>query len=89
MCCKNGYAICPNRNDLRIMRSEKGGAIVLKAEAPEPPFDDLFSYLEAVVPGKIPVLPPDLSALGNNLTVMQILKVAKISAREGWRATLQ
>jgi predicted dehydrogenase len=81
--CRNGYAICPNRDELKIMRSEKEGATLQKAAAPPPPYDDPFSYLEAVARGKITVAPSDLSALENNLTVVEILEAAKVSAREG------
>lgn len=87
--CKNGYVICPNRNDLKIMRSEKEGAVAQKADTPKPPFDDPFSYLEAAVRGKITVAPADLSALENNMTVMEILEAAKISAREGRKVELK
>lgn len=87
--CRNGYVLCPNRGDLKIMRSEKEGAETQKAEAPMPPFDDPFSYLEAVVRGRITVAPSDLPALENNMTVVEILEAAKISAKEGRRVALK
>ena len=87
--CRSGYVICPNRGELKIMRSEKEGAVTQKAEAPKPPFDDPFSYLEAVVRGRITVAPSDLSALENNMTVVEILEAAKISAKEGRRVALK
>lgn len=87
--CRSGYVLCPNRNELNIMRTEKEGAISQKTAAPLPPFDDPFAYLEAVVRGKITVAPSDLSALENNMTVMEILEAAKISAREGRRVELK
>ncbi len=86
---KTGYVHALNRSDLRIMRSEQEGAVSQKAEAPQTPFDDPFAYLEAVVRGKIKVAPADLSALENNLTVMEILEAAKVSAREGRRVELK
>ena len=81
--CKSGYVLCPNRDEMKIMRTEKVGAITQNATSLKPPFDDPFSYLEAVVRGKITVAPSDLSALENNMTVVEILEAAKISAREG------
>ena len=87
--CRDGYILCPNRTDLKIMRSEKEGATGEKAEARQVPFDDPFAYLEAVVRGKITVAPTDLSALENNMTVIEILEAAKVSAREGRRVELR
>lgn len=81
--CRSGYVLCPNRNELKIMRTEKEGAVSQTTEAPKPPFDDPFAYLEAVVRGKITLAPADLSALENNMTVVEILEAAKISAKEG------
>jgi len=48
----------------------------------EPPFDDPFHYLTAVVRGTHVPGPQDLSALENNLTVMEILEAARQSALE-------
>jgi predicted dehydrogenase len=87
--CKSGYVLCPNRDEMKIMRIEKVGAIAQNAASLKPPFDDPFSYLEAVVRGKITVAPSDLSALENNMTVVEILEAAKISAREGRRVALK
>ena len=87
--CKSGYVLCPNRDEMKIMRTEKVGAITQNATSLKPPFDDPFSYLEAVVREKITVAPSDLSALENNMTVVEILEAAKISAREGRRVALK
>ena len=87
--CKSGYVLCPNRDEMKIMRTEKVGAITQNAASLKPPFDDPFSYLEAVVREKITVAPSDLSALENNMTVVEILEAAKISAREGRRVALK
>ncbi len=87
--CRSGYVICLNRDEMKIMRSEKEGAITQQTEAPMSPFDDPFSYLEAVVRGRITVAPSDLSALENNMTVVEILEAAKISAKEGRRVALK
>jgi predicted dehydrogenase len=47
------------------------------------PVNDPFAYLAAVVRGEIKVKPSDLSALENNLVVMEILEAAKESAATG------
>lgn len=81
--CRSGYVLCPNRSEMNIMRSEKEGAATQKAEAPMPPFDDPFSYLEAVVRRRITVAPSDLPALENNMTVVEILEAAKYRQKKG------
>lgn len=87
--CRDGYVHCPTRSDLKIMRSENTGAISETAEPPATPFDDPFALLEAVVRGRVKLSPSDLSALENNMTVMEILEGAKVSAREGKRVELK
>jgi predicted dehydrogenase len=47
------------------------------------PYDDPFSFFAAVVRGKIEVSAQDLSALENNVTVVEILEAAKKSAETG------
>ena len=42
-----------------------------------------FAFLAAAVRGEISVNPGDLSALENNMAVMEILDAAKLSAAEG------
>ncbi|MDR2499152.1 MAG: Gfo/Idh/MocA family oxidoreductase [Tannerellaceae bacterium] len=42
----------------------------------QPPYNDSFLYLKAVVRGEISVKPTDLSALENNVTVVRILEAA-------------
>ena len=49
----------------------------------QPPQNDPFAYLEGVIRGKITVKPTDLSALENNLLVVEILEAAKKSAKKG------
>ncbi len=48
----------------------------------EAPLNDPFLYLKAVVRGQLVPGPTDLSALENNLTVVEILDAARRSARE-------
>ena len=87
--CKNGYVICPSSTDTEIMRSEKEGVTLEKAPAPIAPSDDPFALLEAVVRGRITLQPTDLTALENNLTVMEILEAAKTSAKTGMKVVLK
>lgn len=47
------------------------------------PYNDSFHYLKAAVRGEIRIAPTDLSALENNLIVVQILEAAKQSAKSG------
>lgn len=55
----------------------------LRIEKRQPPFDDPFSFLLAVIKGKIKLQPYDLSSLENNLIVVEILEAAIKSAQEG------
>lgn len=75
-----------NRNDLRI-RMAKGydgfTETATKLEELAAPFNDPFAYLVGVINGEIEVKPTDLSALENNMLVMEILDAAIRSAREG------
>lgn len=52
------------------------------------PYDDPFSFLAAVIRGRITVAPQDLSSLENNMLVVEILEAAKKSAASGKTITL-
>jgi predicted dehydrogenase len=81
-----GAVYADNRNDLRI-RKAKGyddyDESQLKLEERSYPYNDPFSYFAAVIKGEIKVNPNDLSALENNMIVMEILDAAIRSAKEG------
>jgi predicted dehydrogenase len=49
----------------------------------QPPNNDPFSLLEAVVHGRVTLPPWDLSSLENNLLVVEILDAARKSAKKG------
>ena len=85
---KSGYIHCLNREDMRVMRSEKTGETKLTAPDLTTPFDDPFSYFMAVVRGEVLPDPTDLSSLRNNLIVMAILQSAKLSAAQGRKIEL-
>lgn len=53
------------------------------------PLHDPFAYLAAVVRGEVKMSDSDLSALPNNMLVVEILEAAKRSAKEGKKITLQ
>jgi predicted dehydrogenase len=55
----------------------------LTPPALQPPYNDSFYYLKAVVRGEIQLSPNDLPALENNLTVVRILEAAIQSSQKG------
>ena len=86
---KTGYAHALTATDLRRRIQEAGSEDTQQAEARPAPYDDPFSYLAAVVRGTISVKPTDLSALENNMVVVEILDAAKQSAQTGKRVKLK
>ena len=84
-----GYAHALNATDLRVRRTSAKEETTQQAEARPAPYDDPFTYLKAVVRGTVTVAPTDLSALENNLTVMEILDAAQRSAQTGQRVMLE
>ena len=80
---EKGFIHSLNGTDMSIMRDEKSGAQSLEAPKLAKPVHDPFSYLMAVIRGEVNPQDHELSSLQNNLTVMEILEAAKISAREG------
>ncbi len=84
-----GYAYVLNATDLRVRRTGAKSDSVQQVPSRPAPYDDPFTYLAAVVRGTITVAPTDLSALENNLVVMEILDAAQRSAETGKRVTLQ
>mgnify|MGYP003649807403 FL=1 len=86
---KTGYLLAKNNI---LLLSRKEGQKKEKAENLSPrenPYNDPFSYLAAVVRGKIKVEADDLSSLENNLVVVEILDAAKESAKTGKRIYLK
>ncbi|MCP9236222.1 Gfo/Idh/MocA family protein [Lewinella sp. JB7] len=81
-----GVVYADNRHDLRIRQPVGYDGFTEEAlTLPErtAPYDDPFAYLAAVIEGTVTVRPTDLSALENNVTVMEILDAAVRSARSG------
>ena len=86
-----GVIYADNAHDVRV-RTPEGYAgfteeTVELADRPAP-YDNAFAYLAAVVRGDVEVAPTDLSALQNNLTVMEILDAALRSAQLGVTVSL-
>ncbi len=84
-----GYAFALNATDLRIRQTQAEIETTRQVPTRVAPYDDPFTYLAAVVRGATTVAPTDLSALENNLTVMEILDAAKRSAQSGKRVMLK
>ncbi|HUV12067.1 MAG TPA: Gfo/Idh/MocA family oxidoreductase [Acidobacteriota bacterium] len=80
---QTGYV---NTRDSKRMRIRLKGATSeeeIEAHHSEGAYRDPFSFLAAVVRGKHTVAATDLSALDTNVTVVQILEAARISASQG------
>jgi len=80
---KNGYIINTDQRLMRYRPNEKEPEQRLKPDTREKPYNDPFSFLEAVVRGKIKLPPYSLSSLENNMIVVEILEMAKKSAKTG------
>ncbi|MEL7123679.1 MAG: Gfo/Idh/MocA family oxidoreductase [Bacteroidota bacterium] len=82
----NGVIYSDNRNDLSVRISEGYDGFdeeVMELEERDAPYDDPFSFFAAVVNNKIQLPPTDLSALENNMIVVEILDAASKSAKTG------
>ena len=85
---RTGYAHALNATDLRVRQQKDSSENTSTAKARPAPYDDPFTYLAAVVRGTISVNPNDLSALKNNMIVMEVLDAARRSAKVGKRIEL-
>jgi predicted dehydrogenase len=85
---EKGYVI-GDRNGVRMKLSPDEPEVIQVTPAPLKPFHDPFAYFAAVVRGEISVNEYDLSALPNNMLVVEILDAAKQSAKEGKRIILK
>ncbi len=87
-----GAVYADNGHDLRVRMAEGYDGYEeesMTLENRPAPFDDPFAYFVAVIRGNIEVAPTDLSALENNLTVMDILDAARRSAESGRTVELE
>ncbi|GAB5522057.1 MAG: Gfo/Idh/MocA family oxidoreductase [Rhodothermales bacterium] len=83
-----GVAIATGGQDLRLRPSDPEPWTSQDLPIRPRPFDDPFSYLEAVVRGRLAPT-GDLSSLENNMIVMEILDAAMQSAKTGQTVVLE
>jgi len=79
----SGYVNCMDASAMTIRKTGEKDAAALTAPALPADRNDAFSYLAGVVRGIIKPQPYDLSALQNNVMVVNILAAAKKSAKTG------
>jgi len=78
-----GYVFADNKHQLRFKLQPDQPENQREIPQLAPPFHDPFTFFKAVVREEVQIDPYDLSALANNIVVMQILDAAKESARTG------
>ena len=83
-----GYVIA-DRNGIKVKPSPAKEEVSEMIGQRSRPYHDPFAYLAAVVRGEITIQDTDLSALRNNMIVVEILEAAKQSAKEGRRIMLK
>ncbi len=76
-----GYAIAVNPTTIRQRLSEKEAEETIKINPRPAPFTDPFSVLAQVINGELKLEKFDLYGLPVNVTVVQILELAKESAK--------
>lgn len=84
----HGYVVA-DKQGIRLKPSADAAEVTEAVPSRPSPYHDPFAYLAAVVRGEIKVTPTDLSALQNNLIVVEILDAARRSAKEGRRIELK
>lgn len=85
---EEGVLTAADRETLVIRPSEEDPAEVYTLDPRDSPYDDPFALFRAVVDGEVTLADDDLSALENNMTVVEILDAARHSARTGRRVEL-
>jgi predicted dehydrogenase len=78
-----GAVYSDNSQDLRVRIAKGYDETIEKLPKLTSPYNSVFSYLKAVIKGDIKVKATDLSALENNMIVVEILDAARESAKEG------
>ncbi len=77
-----GYVYQRNGNRMQLLVDGKQGREFSAPKLPAP-YDDSYHYLKALVRGEIEEQSSDLSALENNVLVVEILEAAIRSAKTG------
>lgn len=85
---QHGYVIAADNLTFKSRLQGERQEQIRRLEPRPHPYNDPFSFFAAVVRGEIEVHPQDLSALENNVTVVEILEAAKKSAEIGQKVTL-
>jgi predicted dehydrogenase len=85
---QKGYVMA-DREGIKLKRSANAAEEATPVPTRAKPLHDPFAYLAAVVRGGIKMDDADLSALPNNMVVVEILEAAKKSAKEGRRIDLK
>ena len=80
---KTGFILSDNATDIRYRLDSKEAVKSEKLEKRIAPYNDPFSFLSAVIRQKITLPPYALSSLENNVVVVEILEMAKESAKTG------
>lgn len=80
---KTGYIFSDNASQLRYRLKESDPETTQTPKSLNPPYNDPFTFLEAVVRNKIKLQPYSLSSLENNMLAVEILEMAKKSAKKG------
>lgn len=86
---ESGSFFARNSQDIEIHLRGNKSANTSRLSRRIAPYDNPFSYLAAVVRGKISVQPGDLSSLENNMIVVEILDAARWSAQTGKKVVLK
>ena len=78
-----GFVKCKNGTDMDLMTDQKIGPKSMTAEPLPKGHDDPFALLQKVVQEDYQLMPYDVSSLENGKMVVQILELAKESAKTG------
>lgn len=84
-----GYVISDNGSDMRVRLAGEDQATAMKADPLPAAINDPFAMLASVIKDGFKVEDHDVSALANNLLVVEILDAAKESARTGRKVMLE
>lgn len=82
-----GYIYQKNSFEMQMMKTN-GPVVEFNAPKMAETYQDSYRFLKAYVRGEIDIPADDLSALGNNIIVCEILEAAKKSAKTGKKVKL-
>ena len=79
----SGYLECLDDANMRMVTKNHPSDMRIPAPKVRPPMDDPYSFFMFALRGRKPVKPTDQAALELNITVMEILDAARLSAKTG------